>query len=68
MKAEARDNDCLYYREIGAIGWYTMYVMTHRASGMRQLRALAGENDGIATQLGATDEVIDVCERPLGKS
>ena len=40
---------------------------------MRQLRALAEENDGIATQLGATDEAIDVCERsaclrPLGKS
>ena len=51
-----------------AIGWYTMYVVTHGASGMKQLRALAKENDGIATQLGATDDVIDICERPLGKS
>ena len=24
---------------------------------------MADENDGIATQLGATDEAIDVCER-----
>ena len=54
--------------EMEAIGWYTMYVVTHGASGMKQLRALAKENDGIATQLGATDDVIDVCERPLGKS
>ena len=35
---------------------------------MRRLRALADGNDVIATQLGATDEAIDVCERPPGPS
>ena len=61
VKAESRDDDCSYYRQrLGPLGGIPD-VMTHRASGMRQLRALAEENDGIATQLGATDEAIDVC-------
>ena len=35
VKAVSRDNDFLVLRaENGAIGWYTMHVMTHRASGV----------------------------------
>jgi len=37
VNAESRDNDCSYYRQrLGPLGGtYTMYVTTHRASGMR---------------------------------
>ena len=35
VNAVSRDNDFRVLRaEIGEIGWYTMYVMTKRASGV----------------------------------
>ena len=34
-RAVSRDNDFLVLQaEIGAIGWYAMYIMTDRASGV----------------------------------
>ena len=45
-----------------------MYVTTHRVElgnqeALRIERALVEENDRIATQLSATDQTIDLCER-----
>ena len=47
--------------EIGATGWYAMYVMTHSVGN--EVTASIGRRERRNSQVGATDEVIDVGQR-----